>query len=138
MNDCASFGTRLKSAIKMRGLSQNDFAGLTGVGVWALSRYVNGKRIPSTRMVTRFAKALNITSDYLLGLSESANSVEAKEDERTTRLVREYSRPNVYADLWLHCEACGAKVYDKGRYYYCPICGAKVKEQEGYERLEET
>ena len=44
-----------------------------------------------------------------------------------TRLVRHYSRPGVYADLWLHCEKCGGKIGD-GPYRpkYCPECGRKV------------
>ena len=53
--------------------------------------------------------------------------------ERTTRIVRKYSRPNVYADLWMHCEACGGRMLDNWRYYFCPKCGARVTEQEGYE-----
>ena len=58
--------------------------------------------------------------------------------ERTTRMLRKYSRPNVFADLWLHCEACGGVVNDNWRYKYCPECGARVKEQEGYEPIEEA
>ena len=58
--------------------------------------------------------------------------------ERTTRMLRKYSRPNVFADLWLHCEACGGVVNDNWRYKYCPECGASVKEQEGYEPIEEA
>lgn len=53
-----------------------------------------------------------------------------KTAEGTTRLMRKYSRPNVYADLWLHCEACGGKVNDNWHYNFCPECGAIVTEQE--------
>lgn len=51
--------------------------------------------------------------------------------DNTTRLMRRYSRPGVYADLWLHCEAGGCRVNDNWRYNYCPECGARVEEQEG-------
>ena len=44
-----------------------------------------------------------------------------------TRLLRHFSRPNVYADLWLHCEKCGEKVNDNWRPKYCPGCGRAVK-----------
>jgi rubrerythrin len=44
-----------------------------------------------------------------------------------TRLVRHYSRPNVYADLWLHCEKCGGVVDNRYRPKFCPECGRKVK-----------
>ena len=53
--------------------------------------------------------------------------------DRTTRLMRKYSRPNVYADLWLHCEACSGRVDKNWRYNFCPDCGAMVIEQEGCE-----
>ena len=43
-----------------------------------------------------------------------------------TRLVRHYSRPNVYADLWLHCEKCGGRVDDRYKPKFCPECGRKV------------
>lgn len=44
-----------------------------------------------------------------------------------TRLVRRYSRPNVYADLWLHCEKCGGRVDNRYKPKFCPECGRKVK-----------
>lgn len=48
----------------------------------------------------------------------------------TTRLLRKYSRPGVYADLWLHCEKCEGKVDDRHKYKYCPECGLKVAHQD--------
>lgn len=47
-----------------------------------------------------------------------------------TRLVRHYSRPGVYADLWLHCEKCGGKIDDRYKSKHCPDCGRKVKWDE--------
>lgn len=47
--------------------------------------------------------------------------------DKETRFVRHYSRPNVYADLWLHCEKCGGRTEDNQRPKYCPNCGRKVK-----------
>lgn len=51
---------------------------------------------------------------------------------RTTRLLHKYSRPKVYADLWLHCEKCNGLVGNeyKRRYKYCPECGLKVVHQD--------
>lgn len=48
------------------------------------------------------------------------------QDSDETRLVRHYSRPNVYADLWLHCEKCGGRVDDRYKPKFCPECGRKV------------
>ena len=49
--------------------------------------------------------------------------------EQETHLVHRYSRPGVYADLWLYCEVCGGKVDDDSIPKFCPNCGRKVKER---------
>ena len=58
-------------------------------------------------------------------LLRDAHDLLKAQDE--TRLIYHYSRPNVYADLWLHCEKCGEKVDNKWRPKYCPGCGRAVK-----------
>lgn len=42
---------------------------------------------------------------------------------------RNYSRPNVFADLYWHCSACGYKNDNRWAnvyHLYCPNCGAKM------------
>lgn len=58
-------------------------------------------------------------------IQPTANVVEV----RRGKWERHYSRPNVFADLYWHCSACGykndnqwANVY----HLYCPNCGAKM------------
>ena len=62
----------------------------------------------------------------LLTVNELIALLKAQEPDET-RLVRHYSRPNVYADLWLHCEKCGGKVDDRYKPKFCPECGRAVK-----------
>jgi len=50
-----------------------------------------------------------------------------EQEPQETHLVHRYSRPGVYADLWLHCEVCGGKVDDNTHPKFCPNCGRKVK-----------
>ena len=57
---------------------------------------------------------------------ERIGKLKAQEPDET-RLVRHYSRPNVYADLWLHCEKCGGRVDDRYKPKFCPECGRAVK-----------
>ena len=46
---------------------------------------------------------------------------------KETVFIRHYSRPKVFADLWLHCEKCGGRIDDHIRdYKFCPYCGRKV------------
>lgn len=51
------------------------------------------------------------------------------EQPQTGKWERHYSRPNVYADLYWHCSACGYKTDDQYAYRYhkfCPHCGARM------------
>lgn len=64
--------------------------------------------------------------DIMTRLEQVKVLLKAQEPDET-RLVRHYSRPNVYADLWLHCEKCGGRVDDRYKPKFCPECGKKVK-----------
>lgn len=66
--------------------------------------------------------------EYWHEIAEDALALLREQDE--TRLVRHFSRPGVYADLWLHCEKCGGLVDDRYRYKHCPNCGRAVKWDE--------
>ena len=66
-----------------------------------------------------------VGSPAMAGIVRDTIALLREQDE--TRLVRHYSRPGVYADLWLHCEKCGFCVDDRYRYKHCPECGRAVK-----------
>lgn len=65
-----SFGERLRGIRKEKGLSQDEFAALLGTSKQVLSRYEIGQRIPKITQVQQYAKALNVSADYLMGDSE--------------------------------------------------------------------
>lgn len=65
-----SFGQRLRTVRKEKGLTQNEFAALLGSSKQVLSRYEIGQRIPKITQVQQYAKALNVSADYLMGDSE--------------------------------------------------------------------
>ena len=64
--------------------------------------------------------------DFVQIIDNALMLLKAQEPDET-RLVRHYSRPNVYADLWLHCEKCGGRVDNRYKPKFCPECGRKVK-----------
>lgn len=66
-------GERLREVRESRGMSQADFEQLVGVSHVQISRYEAGKTEPSLDIITRFAKALNITVDYLVGMVDKDN-----------------------------------------------------------------
>lgn len=65
-----SFGQRLKAALNSRHMMQKELAEKIGVHEMAISRYVHGGRIISVPILIDICKALNVSADYLLGLSE--------------------------------------------------------------------
>jgi transcriptional regulator with XRE-family HTH domain len=65
-----SFGHRLKNVLTERNMMQKDLAKIAGVNEIAISRYIHGGRIVSVPILIEICKALNVSADYLLGLTE--------------------------------------------------------------------
>lgn len=61
------FANRLMSAREMRGLNQTELAKLAGLQPAAIGHFERNRRKPSFSNIRALAKALNVTSDYLLG-----------------------------------------------------------------------
>lgn len=64
-----SFGERLRQIRKEMGETQDEFAARIGTSKQVLSRYEGGQRIPKISLVESYAKALNVSVDYLMGES---------------------------------------------------------------------
>lgn len=73
------FSDRVTALMKKRGLSQKELAAKAGVTESAMSYYVNGFRTPRSDVLTRIAKELGTTTDYLLGTSDEITHEENKE-----------------------------------------------------------
>ncbi len=61
------FGARIKSMRKSLGLTQADLAKKIGVTKQAITTYETGIREPSFRNLIKLSRALNVTTDWLLG-----------------------------------------------------------------------
>ena len=59
---------RLKAVINKRGISQQFLAEQIGVTKATMSRYINGSRTPKGNIISKLADALNVSTDYLLGV----------------------------------------------------------------------
>ena len=79
-----SAGTRISTLLKEKNMTQKQLAKLTGVTESALSHYVKGDRTPRSDVLSRIAKALGTTTDYLLG----NEVVSAQDDNKLTYLQR--------------------------------------------------
>ena len=62
-----TFAQRMKEAMDIRGMIQQDVADLTNVHRANISQYVNGKRVPKSDNLYQLAKALNVSETWLLG-----------------------------------------------------------------------
>jgi transcriptional regulator with XRE-family HTH domain len=63
------FATRLKSARELRGLNQAALAAKALLPATTISHFESGSRKPSFDNLRRIATTLEVTTDYLLGLS---------------------------------------------------------------------
>lgn len=70
-----TFGTRLVSARERRDLGPQQLAKRTGINVTQLCHFESGRREPSAGNIRKLALALDITADYLLGLSTETRRI---------------------------------------------------------------
>lgn len=72
-------GKRLRSLRESQDIKQNEFANKIGISNVVLSRYESGERRPDYETLEKIADYFNVTTDYLLGRSNTPNLSE--EDE---------------------------------------------------------
>ena len=70
----STFSERVTALMNELKLSQKELAEKVGVTESAMSYYVKGVRTPRSDVLTRIAKALNTTTDYLLGTAHKSSS----------------------------------------------------------------
>lgn len=70
-----TIGDRILRARKHIDLNQKELCQITGITEASLSRYENNLREPKSDVLKKLAKALNVSSDYLIGLTDERNSV---------------------------------------------------------------
>jgi transcriptional regulator with XRE-family HTH domain len=63
-------GHRIKECRDDVGFSQKSLAQLIDVSPSAVNQYEKGEKVPSTETLLKLAKALGVTTDYLLGASK--------------------------------------------------------------------
>ncbi len=63
-------GDRVKSIREFHGITQEQLAEQIGVAVLQINRYENNKTEPNGETVGKIALALQVSADYLLGLTD--------------------------------------------------------------------
>lgn len=72
------FCERLKEMRIKRGYTQDEFAKMINISPSSISLYENGDREPSISMLKTISETLDVSSDYLLGLSDEKNKDKLK------------------------------------------------------------
>lgn len=67
-------GERLKKLREEKGLTQIDLGKVFSVSHATINRYEKGQRQPDTETINEFSKFFNVSSDYLLGISDSRSN----------------------------------------------------------------
>lgn len=83
---------RLRLTREMRGISQQELARACGIGINQINRYENGVTEPSAAILALIAQKLDVSTDYLFGLTDtpSSASIESlRQDER--KLLEAYT-----------------------------------------------
>lgn len=74
--------TRIRAIMDKRKMKQKDLADKTGIARQSIGYYADGSNIPNAEVLAKIAQALDVSSDYLLGLSD-----DEKPKANTTSLV---------------------------------------------------
>ena len=65
-----TFGERLNMVLYEQKITQADLDKRTGIGRANISRYVCNKQMPTVDSLISICKTLDVSSDWLLGLSD--------------------------------------------------------------------
>jgi transcriptional regulator with XRE-family HTH domain len=67
-------GDRLRQVRETKGLSQDDVARRLGFSDTQMNKYERGKNSPSVENIIQLAELLEVSADYLLGLTDDPNT----------------------------------------------------------------
>ena len=73
MDGKKTIGQRLDIALELNQMKQKELAKELNVPDNTISYFVSGKRTPNTEQIIKISRILNVSSDWLLGLSDTKN-----------------------------------------------------------------
>lgn len=78
--DIAVFRKRFRELVDTNGTTMTKLAQEVGTTRQGISRYYNEHHFPSVRVLVAIAKYYNVSTDYLVGLTDYKNLSEAKQE----------------------------------------------------------
>lgn len=83
-------GKRIKELRLEANITQNTLASILKVTQDSISLWENGKRIPDTQYIIVMAKYFDVSSDYILGISDDFTAIRLNNENRVKEwLTRE-------------------------------------------------
>jgi transcriptional regulator with XRE-family HTH domain len=86
------FGHRLQAIREEQQLTTTELARRLGVSKSSISKYESGRHIPTAMILARLALRLQVSTDYLLGLTAATAAPGAWVDAELEQLFRELDR----------------------------------------------
>ncbi len=104
---------KLITLLNKKKLTQKQAAISIGITEAAMSRYLRGLREPKINVLVSLAQFLEVSVDYLVGLSDTQNPI---------------AHWVIVSDGWYPvCSACWQEPPGRQMTKYCPNCGAKME-----------
>lgn len=82
------FGSRLREARTIRGLTQEQLAEQADISRVMVGRYETTDQLPAVDTLVRIADALRVSTDYLLSRTDVPDQVPTGHSEQTTRKLK--------------------------------------------------
>jgi transcriptional regulator with XRE-family HTH domain len=90
-----SIGTRIKELRTQKRLKQAELGAIVGLTYVQIGRYELGKAEPSSNMLSKLAKALDTTTDYLVNDGENDAAVTAQLTDR--ELLKQFKEVELFS-----------------------------------------
>lgn len=96
------FGKKLKLALEQRGISQQELMRRTELSDGAISRYVNGSRVPTVENVMTIAKALGISYEEIIMWFEDSTPNLKRETLKERYIALFEQLTDFEAEVWVN------------------------------------
>lgn len=95
-------GDRLRQLREEQGYTQEELSEMLDIGVTQIWRYENEKSKPSSDILTKISRALDVSADYLLGLTDEPKGfIDVEITPQEKRALEAFRRGDIKAIIRL-------------------------------------
>lgn len=89
------FANRVHECLKLKNMKQAELAQETGISKGTISKYLTGQRLPSADKLIFIAETLDVSTDYLLGISDIMQCYRCENCKNKTMCNIKISYPDI-------------------------------------------